>query len=383
MNVFKPAQPAATPARLVAECQSFYGQAVAACLARLQRSVDLLQQPLLAEIQQASLHREIDDQTDRLNTLLRHMLAAGAASEPQPVALLGVITALADEYQALSPARSISLRFASLPWTPASAVPGVRLVFQLLLDNALRRTPGGQAIAVSGEAEAGGWIFSVHDAGAGLAPAQLETLFDNPSLAGPTAVYGLGLSLASVVVAALGGRMWAASEPGQGATFSFSLPGPDQLRRWTVSRPKILLIDKDSELCASLRAGYEEAGFEVETAPSAEAGLALMPDFAPSLVLLELSPASLAGQAYLAMLRKCSDAAVICLVASDERAGVPDALWQGATDCLVKPFHVRELIARSRAILRRRPIANKVLPRESSWLPPGLIRPPKINPLLQ
>jgi hypothetical protein len=69
MNVSNPTRRAVTPALLEAECQRWYSQAVAACLARLQRSVELLQQPLLSDVQIASLHREIDDQTARLNTL--------------------------------------------------------------------------------------------------------------------------------------------------------------------------------------------------------------------------------------------------------------------------------------------------------------------------
>jgi DNA-binding response OmpR family regulator len=150
-----------------------------------------------------------------------------------------------------------------------------------------------------------------------------------------------------------------------------------------VSRPKILLIEEGSELSASLKAGYEEAGFEVETAASAEDGLARVPAFAPSLVLLELSPASRAGQACLVALRQCSNAAVIFLVAPEERAAVADALWQGATDCLVKPFNIRELIARTHAILRRRTATSTVQPRDGTPLRTGFIQRPKINPLLQ
>jgi DNA-binding response OmpR family regulator len=66
-----------------------------------------------------------------------------------------------------------------------------------------------------------------------------------------------------------------------------------------------------------------------------------------------------------------------------DREAVPDALWQGASDCLVKPFHVRELIARTRAILRRRPTVPAFDMRSGGRFQPGLVQRPKVNPFLQ
>jgi two-component system response regulator ChvI len=121
----------------------------------------------------------------------------------------------------------------------------------------------------------------------------------------------------------------------------------------------------------------------VERAPSAEAGLALVPDYAPSRVVVALSPGSAAGKACLAALRQASQAAVIFLVAPEERDTVPEALWQGASDCLVKPFHVRELIARTRAILRRHQAAAQPPPRDMvRWLT-ALGPQRKSDPMLQ
>lgn len=372
--------PAVSAARLAAEGQRFFSQAAAACLAALQGSVDLLRQPLLSELQLASLHRDIDHQSARLNVLVRHVLTGGDPHACQAVALGHSLEPLLDDYRRLSPAHQFRLRLHGQPSTAAFAVPGFLLVMQLLLDNALRRTPGGQIITITGEAAGPetGCRFHIDDAGAELSGAQLDALFECPSLAGATAVYGLGLSLAQCVVAALGGRLWAANAPGQGATFSLSLPTPALTRRWIVTRPRVLLIAAEPGLCASLKAGYEEAGYEVATAASAEAGLDLLPDFDPSLVLLEMSPASPAGQACLDTLRQRSRAAVIFLVAPDDRGAVPDALWQGASDCLVKPFHVRELIARTGAILRRH-LAAPLSMRE--W--PGLPQSALVSPMLQ
>jgi CheY-like chemotaxis protein len=382
-----------TTDQLAAENQCYYSQAVRACLARLQRTVDLLQQPLLSEVALASLHHELEAQTRRLNVVVRHLLpAANLAGRSwatgfkyRPAALLPVLQPVLQEYQALVPELAFVLRPDAAPVIDASAVPATRLVVQLLLDNAVRRGLAGHAIELAAEAADDGhdWTFHVHDGGASLSAAHLSTLFDDPGQVGAGTIYGLGLSLAGFLVEALGGRLWASSAPGQGATFSFSLSRQVLPRRWTLSRPKVLLIEDDAELCAALRAGYEEAGFEVQAAPTLEAGLALMPAFAPSLVLLELSPARLASMGGLADVRRCSDAAVICLVPSSDRESVADALWQGASDCVVKPFHMRELLARTRAILRRRSAPPQAPPSPGDRLKLGLPLRPRANPLLQ
>lgn len=373
------------PATREAEDHRYYSQAVAACLARLQRSVDLLQQPLLSELQLAGLHHDIDDQTTRLNTLVRRVLAVAGlavAERASRVNLAGLLRALVNDYRVLCPGRAISLKVPMLPGAASLALPSVLLALQLLLDNAIRRTPGGQAVTISGEpaAEEAGWVFRVHDEGASLTAEQLAGVFDNPRLAGPAA-YGLGLSLARFVIETLGGRLWADSAPGAGATFCFFLPWPVLLRRWTVTRPRVLLIEEDGALTAALRTTYEEAGFEVETAASPAAGLELAASFAPSLIVLEWTPSSNDGRSALLALQQRCNAAVICLVAPGHRAVVPDMLWQGATDCMVKPFHMRELVARTRAILRRQmaaPPSPSAVVRRSS-----LVSRPKINPLLQ
>lgn len=382
--------PAAGPGSLLTESQRFFSQAVGACLARLQRTVDLLQEPLLSDAQSASLLCEIDRQTDRLNILMRQVLAAGnvgalAVDDPsEPVALRGMLNRLLAEYNHASPSHTLRLQLRAQPVTAGHAVPCLLLALQLLLDNAVRCTPPGQAIQVECEADNdGGWHFHVRDSGAGIAPDGLAAIFDSPHRAAPAPIYGLGLTLAQHLVHELGGRMWVVSQLGVGATFSFSLPRHVLPRRWTVSPPKVLLIEQNSESCASLQAGYEEAGFEVEVAPSVDAGLARVSDFAPNLVLLALSPTSLAGQACLATLRQSGEAAVIFLLAPHERSAVADALWQGASDCLVKPFHIRELIARTRAILRRRPPAGAIVTRAEARTRAAYLQRPKINPLLQ
>lgn len=96
-----------------------------------------------------------------------------------------------------------------------------------LLHNAIKFTPPGGDITLSAHRENDRVVFQVADTGVGIAPADLERIFerfykaDRARSGGGT---GLGLSIARHLVEAHGGRIWAESEPGKGSIFYFSLP---------------------------------------------------------------------------------------------------------------------------------------------------------------
>lgn len=106
-----------------------------------------------------------------------------------------------------------------------------------LLANALRHTPPGGCVQIGAERRTDRLAISVRDTGEGIAPQDLERVFErfyrvDPARARSSGGSGIGLTIARAIVAAHGGRMWAESEGrGRGARFTVALPFATAARR--------------------------------------------------------------------------------------------------------------------------------------------------------
>jgi two-component system response regulator MprA len=119
---------------------------------------------------------------------------------------------------------------------------------------------------------------------------------------------------------------------------------------------RILVVEDDVPVAASLRRTLEYAGFEVMLAHEGPTALAVAGRFAPDLVVLDVMLPGIDGYGVCRALRADSgDALVLMLTARDATADRVTGLDAGADDYLVKPFAYEELLARVRALLRRRP----------------------------
>ncbi|HEX8823449.1 MAG TPA: PAS domain S-box protein [Archangium sp.] len=131
-------------------------------------------------------------------------------------------------HRPLAEARSLQLeRQVEEGLPPVMADRGrVLQVFSNLIGNALRFTPAGGSITLGARREEGLVRFSVVDTGPGIPPEHLPHLFERfwQAKEGSREGAGLGLPIARGLVEAHGGRIEVASTPGQGSTFSFTLP---------------------------------------------------------------------------------------------------------------------------------------------------------------
>ena len=118
---------------------------------------------------------------------------------------------------------------------------------------------------------------------------------------------------------------------------------------------RVLLVEDDAEIADVLRRSLRNEGYEVRTSADGVDALDAAAGFVPDLVVLDLGLPRLDGVEVCRRLRADSDVPILMLTARTETEDRVDGLDSGADDYLVKPFERRELLARIRALLRRRP----------------------------
>jgi DNA-binding response OmpR family regulator len=126
--------------------------------------------------------------------------------------------------------------------------------------------------------------------------------------------------------------------------------------------PRVLVVDDERSIVDFIRLGLQYEGFSVQTAPDGQAALRLISEFKPHVVVLDIMMPKLDGLQVAEAIRGNKDTGVIILSAKDEVQDRIKGLDVGADDYLVKPFDFGELLARIRAVMRRRnPTAEPML----------------------
>ncbi|HET6794858.1 MAG TPA: response regulator transcription factor [Acidimicrobiales bacterium] len=123
---------------------------------------------------------------------------------------------------------------------------------------------------------------------------------------------------------------------------------------------RILMVEDDQRIRASTRLALEDEGYEVEEADSAEAALAGFNG--QDLVLIDLMLPGMDGFELCRQLRRTSGVPIVMLTARSDTHDVVAGLEAGADDYVTKPFVVKELSARIRALLRRARSADSSAP---------------------
>ncbi|MDP3047074.1 MAG: ATP-binding protein [Chloroflexota bacterium] len=176
----------------------------------------------------------------RLVSDLRELSLAEAGQlklQPAPADMAELARQAVESLRTGAAARGVSLALEVQGDLPVVSVDGDRIgqVLRNLMENSVRHSPPGGEVRLTVTRDtqaAGGLRATVADQGAGIPTEELELVFErfyraDPSRARSTGGAGLGLAIVKLLVEAHGGRVWAESEPGQGARFVFTIPtGP-------------------------------------------------------------------------------------------------------------------------------------------------------------
>ncbi len=358
----------------------------------------------------AAMQREmlqmIDTQSDRLHDVLNTLLDVwrlDAGAQPLRLAQVRLSELLQQLIRRWHKHASDHYFLLDVPPDiPAIVCDAMRVEQALnhLLNNAVVYSQPGTTVTIRLESNDVDVRVSVTDEGIGIAPEHLDPIFDRfyrvPQGEERAGGSGLGLASARATIEAHGGKIWADSlGAGQGSTFYFTLPltphlsvsaqavapatltdapgSPPAIQR-TPSRAlllkqdqrvRVLLAEDDARLTRYLRANLEEQQYRVHTVNHGVQFLRQLDLEEPDLILLATHLADMSGVELLQRLREFSQVPVIMLCDDcdeDERVHLFD---MGSDDLVMKPFGMKELLARVRALLRRQANTGEQAPTQS------------------
>lgn len=116
---------------------------------------------------------------------------------------------------------------------------------------------------------------------------------------------------------------------------------------------KVLIVEDDKNIAELIRLYLEKESYEVRIAEDGRAGVDAFYEFKPDMVLLDLMLPVMDGWSVCREIRKTDKTPIIMLTAKDETFDKVMGLEMGADDYISKPFEMKEVIARIRAVLRR------------------------------
>lgn len=233
-----------------------------------------------------------------------------------------------------------------------------------LISNANKYTPAGGEITVSAHLDGQQVHLAVRDTGIGMSTEEQGQLFTRffrgkGRVAQEAGGTGLGLVIVRSIVELHGGELHVMSAPGQGTTFSFTLPVSKELEAplpiVPVTGPArggcILVIDDEADIAQLIGRYLERAHYRVLVAPSASEALRLAQVEQPDLIILDLLMPDIDGFTTLGWLKHDAHTAAIPVLVLSILEDTGQSRLLGAADYLIKPVQEQTLLARVRAVL--------------------------------
>jgi PAS domain S-box-containing protein len=257
-----------------------------------------------------------------------------------------------------------------------------------LISNAVKFTEAG-TVTCGARRQDGHIIVSVRDSGVGIAEEDLPKVFEKFKQVGDTLTdkptgTGLGLPICTEIVEHHGGRIWAESLPGEGSTFSFTLPAmlnethatPPSIERllkhfedslpveasdYTGGKKCVLVVDDESNIRKFLRQVLEENGYDVTEAKDGIEAIAQVRKKKPDIITLDIMMPGISGFDVAAVLKNNPETMeipiIILSVIEDEERGYR----LGIDKYLTKPIDTAVLLKSIESLLSRGGSKKKVL----------------------
>ncbi len=389
---------------------------------RLQRAVQALSDPdePLGRLQAVAARAQSNaaSGTDEIHSSLAHGVLAETAAlreallglaqleqletgafqlQPQPVELGDLLMEIVPRWQARAGRHSFEL---ALPGEVPMIVADAALLekaIDALLDYSVRLGPAGSTVRVDIRPGVDEVVVIVRQFSAPLPAELLPRVFEPFFRHGDIALAplgGVGLALARAIVAAHGGRVWAENLPeGPGTALHAALlhlPNPPLLDPFTVetpatppeaggrvtaprSRQVVLVTERDPRMQRYIRANLEARGYRVLLTSELDGAQHMIDLEEPDAILLDPSVDSSPMVDVVSRMRAYSSGPVIVLARRHDPTECAHALDSGASDYIVKPFSIDELVARLRAALRAQHAMSRPMSHETVVSLGGLV----------
>jgi PAS domain S-box-containing protein len=232
--------------------------------------------------------------------------------------------------------------------------------FTNLLSNAIKFSPAGSVVRFTADRLGNQVVFSVRDEGRGIPSDKLETIFErfqqvDASDARQKGGTGLGLAISKMIVEQHGGRIWAESQPGGGATLWVALRANDEPSSSSPTpagdRPLVLVCDDEPSILEVVRILLEQRGYQAVGVTSGREAVERAAELQPAAILLDLVMPGMDGWDTLASLKEClqtRDIPVIIFSAIAPHADAPRR--DDAAGWLTKPLDTDALFRALRRV---------------------------------
>ncbi|MEO6667700.1 MAG: ATP-binding protein, partial [Nitrospiria bacterium] len=326
-----------------------------------------------------SINRNAERQMHLVDDLLdsSRLLSRAAPPEPRPVHIGEMVSAVVETSRLGIAAKALTLRtsYGAAPAIVMGDSARLQQAVANILGNAVKFASYGGTVRIAVNCERDLVIIDIADDGEGMSPEFLSRAFErftqaDSSYARRQGGLGLGLAIASDIVAAHGGSIEAQSAgSGRGSTFTLTLPlspaeapviqPPSATPAVSLAGLRIVVVDDEADALEALAIVLRHRGAIVETAGSVPQALDILTSRPPDLLLTDIGMPHTDGYQLLARIRGHSDPRVnripaIAVTAHSAKTD-RDRIRQVGFDALVvKPVPARELVQAVASLLKIR-----------------------------